>query len=154
MAGVGWRQQGSGIDTGTATKTILQVVAAANHALLIDEWSISFKGTSSTAAPIQVELLRQTTAGTGGVAQNPVKDPDDSDETLQVTGLKGPAGTWTAEPTAGDILDVQEVHPQTGYTWQAAFGKRIKVGGGDRLGIRVVTPGADVNCSATFKGEE
>lgn len=69
-----------------------------------------------------------------------VKDPDDTDETLQTTAQH----TATAEPTAGDILVSELIHPQTGYTWQAPFGKAIKIGGGDRLGFRVLA-GADVN---------
>jgi hypothetical protein len=149
MSGVGWSAQTSEVATGTALKTIIQVIAAANHALLVHEWSVSFKGVSTTGTPILVEVLRQTTGGTMS-SLTPVKDPnDDSDETLQVTAQH----TATAEPTAGDVLKKELVHPQTGYTWQAPFGKPIKVGGGDRLGIRV-TSAADVNCVARFSGEE
>ena len=40
------------ISTGTALKTLLQIVAPSNHRLLIHEWSISFDGVSNTATPI------------------------------------------------------------------------------------------------------
>jgi hypothetical protein len=136
------------VATGTSAKTILQAVAASNHAALIDEVSVSFQGTSNTAAPILVEVLRQTTAGTMSSLTG-VKDPDDWDETLQTTFQH----TATAEPTAGDVLMREYVHPQTGYTWQAPFGRQIKIGGGDRLGVRV-TAGADVNCVVRVAGEE
>jgi hypothetical protein len=79
----------------------------------------------------------------------PVKHDDAADETLQVTAQQAAS----AEPTAGDVLMTEEVHPQTGYTWQAPFGKAIPVGGGDRLGVRV-TAGADVNCVVRLNGEE
>mgnify|MGYP006908266904 CR=1 FL=1 len=148
MAGVRFKAVTDEIATGTALKTLLQVVAASNHGVLIDEVSISFKGTSNTAAPIQVEVVRQTTAGTMS-SLTPVKDPDDTDETLQVTAQH----TATVEPTEGDVLMRELVHPQTGYTWQAPFGKAIKIGGGDRLGI-AVTAGADVNAIARVAGEE
>lgn len=148
MSCVGWKLSSGATATGTSLKTILQAVAAANHALAVHEIAISFAGTSNTAAPILVEVVRQSDAGTSSAA-TPVKDPDDSAETLQVTGRK----TITSEPTTGDVLEAYYVHPQTGYTWQAQFAKHIKVGGGDRLGVRV-TAAADVNCTVTMKGEE
>ena len=63
MAGILAVAQTGEISTGTSQKTLLQIVAATNHRVLVKEWSISFKGVSNTAAPIEVELLRQTDAG-------------------------------------------------------------------------------------------
>ena len=139
MAGVGFKAVTAEIATGTSLKTLLQIVAAANHGVLLWEFSVSFKGTNNAAAPIAFNVLRQTTAGTMS-ALTLVKDPDDTDETLQTTGQH----TATAEPTASDVLISELIHPQTGYTWQAPFGRAIKIGGGDRLGFRVLA-GADVN---------
>src|SRR5438067_1781420 len=107
MAGVRFKAVTGEVATGTALKTILQVVAASNHGVLIDEWSISFTGISNTATPILVQVMRQTTAGTMS-SLTPVKDPDDTDETLQTTAQH----TATAEPTASDVLFREEVHPQ------------------------------------------
>lgn len=148
MAGVGWKATTVPLATGTAVKTILQVVAPTNQALLIHEWSVSFEGVSNTALPINVELTRQSTAGTTS-ANTPVLAPDGGGETLQVTARDNA----TVEPTSGDVIDRQLVHPQTGYTWQATFDKKVKVRGGDRLAIRT-TAAVDVNVVATFKGEE
>lgn len=150
MAGVRFTARTDPIATGTSAKTLLQIIAASNHGVLIDEVSISFAGTSNTAAPIRVDVLRQTTAGTMTSSASTIKkDPDDSDETLQTTV----ADSASAEPTASDILMTEYVHPQTGYTWQAPFGRTIKIGGGDRLGIRV-TAAADVNAVCRVRGEE
>jgi len=149
MAGNGFHVTSGEVSTGTAKKTVLQVKAASNIRLKINEFDISFKGTSNTAAPIRVQVSRQSTDGTAGSAVTPVKNPSDSDDTLQLTAGKN----YSAEPTEGDILFDQEVHPQTGYTWQAPFGAEIMVKGGDRLAI-VVTAGADVTCTARFRGEE
>lgn len=148
MAAVRFKAVTGAVVTGTSVKTILQIVAASNHGVLIDEISISFDGTSAAATPIKVDVLRQTTAGTMS-ALTPVLDPDDSDETLQTTAQH----TATVEPTASSVLITELVHPQTGYTWSAAYGREIKIGGGDRLGIRV-TAGASVNCIARVCGEE
>src|SRR5262249_36787477 len=114
MAGVRFKATKSGVSTGTSAKTLMQIVAAANHGVPIDEVSISFQGTSNSASPIRVRVLRQTTTGTMS-ALTPVKDPDDTDETLQTTAQH----TATAEPTASDVLIEEYVHPQAGYTWQA-----------------------------------
>jgi hypothetical protein len=151
MAGMHFKARTDPIATGTGTKTLLQVKAASNVRIKIQEWSISFQGTSNTAAPIQVELLRQTSAGTMGTSASTLKkDPDDMTETLQTTIQD----TASSEPTAGDILDTQFVHPQLGYTWQAQFGKEIVVVGGERIAVRVVSPGASVNAVVSIKGEE
>lgn len=148
MSGVGIIAVTAQVSTGTSAKTILQLVAASNHAILITEWSISFEGTSNTAAPIQVILMRQTTAGTMS-ALTLVFNPDDLDETPEASAQH----TSTSEPSSGNILDGHLVHPQTGYTWQAPFGGEFKIGGGDRVGI-VVTAGSSIDCIATIKGHE
>lgn len=148
MSGVRWKLATAEVATGTSLKTIAQAVAAANHGALVDEISVSFQGVSNTGEPILVEVVRQTDAGTTS-ALTPVKDPDDTDETLQLTARH----TATAEPTTTDVLMREFVHPQTGWTWQAPFGRQIKIGGGDRLGVRV-TAGADVGCLVRMAGEE
>ena len=148
MAGVGFRAQTAEITTGVAKKTLLQVVAAANHRVLVKEISVAFKGTSPTDAPILVRILRQTTAGTMS-ALTPVKNNSADTETLQTTAQH----TATVEPTAGDVLMSEEVHPQTGLLWQATFGGEIIVPGGTRLGIDV-TAGVSVSATARIFGEE
>jgi hypothetical protein len=150
MAGVRFKVRTDGINTGTSAKTLLQIKAATNHAVLVEEISISFNGTNNTSAPIQVDVLRQTSAGTmTNSASTIVKDPDDASETLQTTRTD----SASAEPAASDILMTQYVHPQTGWTWQARYRGEIKVGGGDYLGVRV-TAGADVKAVVTLIGEE
>jgi hypothetical protein len=148
MSGVGWKAIAGAVSTTTSLLSILRVKAASNHAILVKEWGISFNGTSNTAEPILVQLARQTTDGTF-TSVTPVKDPDDTDETLQVTAGKNAS----AEPTPGDILWQGRIHPQNGFVWQAPYGEAIKVGGGDRLAI-VTTAPASVTCDAYMRGEE
>lgn len=148
MAGVRFTAVTAEIATGTALKTLIQIVAPANQRLKIDEISISFKGVVATDSPILVEVLRQTTAGTM-TALAPVKNNDGDPETLQVTALH----TATAEPTAGDVLKRWLVHPQAGRPWQAPFSRELIVKGGGRLGLRV-TAAASVNALVEVGGEE
>lgn len=134
--------------TAATVKTVVQLVAPANHRMKLKRWKVSFDGVSATAEPVQVELLRQTTAGTMS-ALTPVKKDDSLAETLQATAQH----TATAEPTAGDILENVEVHPQSGYELIYPDGWEVIVGGGDRLGIRCTAP-AGVNVRALMEYEE
>lgn len=122
--------------TAATAKTVLQVVAPANQRLELKRWGVFFDGTSPTNEPVQVRLLRQTTAGTM-TALTPVMLAAGS-ETVQSTAQH----TATAEPTAGNTLDVAEVHPQSGYEVVIPFDQAIEVPGGGRLAIECTAPAA------------
>jgi hypothetical protein len=144
MSRVKFRAATGQVSTTTGLRTILQLVAAANHRLSNVFFSISFEGISSTDPPIEVRVLRQTTAGTMS-ALTPIKDESTDDETLQVTAQH----TATVEPTAGDVLYRQFVHPQNGARELGPF----TVPGGTRLGLDVLgTPAVD--CIVSARGEE
>lgn len=129
-------------------KTVIQLVAATNHRVKVLRWGVFFDGTSVTAEPVQVRLLRQTTAGTMS-ALTPVKMDDSIADTLLTTAQH----TATAEPTASDVLDVIECHPQQGYEIVYPLGMEPIIGGGDRLGIECTAP-ATVNVRAKMHFEE
>ena len=148
MAGVLFTVSTGEIATGTSAKTMLQLVAASNHRVKVHEWSIAFKGINNAHSPVKVRLLRQSSAGTTSSLTVNKWDSTDA-ETLQLTAGENA----TVEPTADCVLDAQEIHPQTGYTWQAPFGRELVVPGGTRLGIEV-TAANDVTAIATVKGEE
>jgi hypothetical protein len=78
----------------------------------------------------------------------PVKQTTDS-ETVQTTAQH----TATAEPTASDVLDIAEVHPQSGYEVVLPPDMAIYVAGGARLGIECTAP-ATVNVRAKIVFEE
>lgn len=134
--------------TAATAKTVVQLVAAANHRVKILRWGVFFDGTSVTGEPVQVRVLRQSTAGTMS-SLTPVKMDDSLAETLLTTAQH----TATAEPTAGDIVDIAEVHPQASYEIIYPLGQEIIVGGGDRLGIECTAP-AGVNVRAKIVFEE
>jgi len=145
MAGTrGTLTTSAGFSTGTTTKSILQLVAPANTALVCNRASISFDGTSSSANKILVQILRSMTGGTGTV-RNPVKINASDSETLQATGVEN----FSAEPSGGTVVFEELIHPQTGYTSPEA----IKVKAGETLTMRVLAP-ASVPCRARFNFEE
>jgi len=143
MAGLFARATTAQVATGTSAKTILQLVAASNHRIVVPRITVSFEGVTATDAPIQVVVMRQSTAGTMS-ALTPSKYNDSDDETLQTTAQH----TASAEPTSGDILETQLIHPQG----RGVFGP-FTVKGGGRLGV-VVTASVSVDCVVSAQIEE
>lgn len=147
MAGRSFHGTQAGIALAAATaKTVAQIRAAANHGIELLEVEVSGDGTTPTAAPIKVEVLRQTTDGTM-TSLTLVKGDDGVDDTLDTTA----AHTATSEPTAGDVLWVGRVHPQHGRTWVFDPPLRLKTAG--RYGIRCTAASA-VNVDVSFRGRE
>jgi hypothetical protein len=129
--------------TASNTETLIQVVAAANHGFIVCGWGVAFAGTGVNEEPIQIDLIRQTTAGTSA-SLTLVKWDDSIADSIDSSGLQD----FTAEPTAGDVLASTESHPQAGYEIWYPEGKEPRVGAADRIGIRVLTP-SGVNPSAS-----
>jgi hypothetical protein len=122
--------------TAATAKTALQIVAASNHRVKVTGFAIFFKGTSATDTPVKYRILRQTTAGTmtaGTAGTHLSKNNDADDETVQTTVQH----TATAEPTAGDVLEFGEIHPQTGARWFYPLGQEIIIKGGGRVGVEL-----------------
>jgi hypothetical protein len=134
--------------TAATAKTVIQITAAANHRVAVLGWGVFFDGTSVTAEPVQVRLLRQTTAGTM-TSLTPVALDGDVALTLQTTAQH----TATAEPTAGNVLDVIECHPQQGYEIKYPLGQEPILSGSGRVGIECTAP-AGVNVRAKILFEE
>jgi len=132
-----------------ATKeTLIQLIAAANHRVKILEWGVYFDGISSTEAPVEITLERQSDAGTGS-SLTLVKLDDSIADTLLTTAQQD----FSVDPTPGNVLEVKEVHPQGGFEKQYRVGEEPIIGGGDRLAITATAP-AIVNVRAYIKFEE
>lgn len=128
-------------------KTILQLVAPTSQMVVPLAVRVSFDGVSSTAEPVTVEVLRQTTAGT--MTARTLNKTRVGGPTLQSTGQH----TATAEPTAGDVLREWLIHPQSGAEISLELGSPIEIDGGGRLGLRCTAP-ATVNVRAQIDFEE
>jgi len=144
----------SGVTTGTALKTIAQIASSSTTRAEVIEWSLSFNGTNAAAVPVLVQLNRQTSAGTGGVAATAFQQ-DPADPTALLTGLTGPlAATWTAEPTAGNII-YQDYYTPVGLgpAWQYPLGRGLILPVSSRIAI-VVTAAVAVNCAGHITWNE
>lgn len=132
MSDLIWTAKTGEVSLSAATaKTVLQIVAPSNHRLKVLRWGVFFDGTTVGNEPVLVEIVRQSTAGTMS-ALTLVKNDDSIAETIQSTAQH----TATAEPTSGDVIDIAKVHPQSPWVVLFPLGQELKVGGGDRLGIR------------------
>jgi len=138
----------------SVTKTLLQLAAPTNQRFALQNAYISFDGVTASDKHHEVQMLRQTDAGTGGVAATEFSLRDDP-ETPQVTALKGP---WaTTEPAAGQIVKRWFIHPQAAYERIYLPGvDEIEAKGGGRLAMRIVSPAgvATVNALAGMEWEE
>lgn len=151
MSGVGFQATTARIATGTGgtAKTILQLVAPANQRVFVKRIVVTFRGVDATQAPIKVDVLTQTTAGTMS-SLTLVKDPPDSGETLQTTALH----TATVEPTAGNIRRTRLVPPVSSYEFFFGNNNPLEIIGGTRLGVRVTNDGTDCDCVVDADCEE
>lgn len=130
-------------------ETVVQLRGATAVKARIVEWGISFDGTSATAAPVQVRLLRQSTDGTATGAVEAKWDPDSP--AANCTAFH----SFTAEPTAGDVLAHYEVHPQAGLIIQYPLGREPTLDDAttSRIAVEANAP-AVVNCAAYIVWEE
>jgi len=147
------RFQGSGRITETAVaaatvETLIQLLAAANHRVALLGYGVGGTGTSNTEEPGNIDILRQTTAGTAS-ALTLVKLDDSVAETLLTTGQY----LFTVEPAAGDVLRSHTLHPQAAMDIRDAFSREIIMGGADRIGIRATFADAQ-NLDAYLDFEE
>lgn len=131
-----------GVSTGTAPKTLIQLIAAANHGIELAEMHIGFHGLINSHKPITVTLERQDGDGTMSELTL-VKNNDSVTDSLDTTAQH----TATVEPTSDGVVRTWTVHPQTGLSIAFPADTRPKVGAGDRMGL-VVHAENDVTADA------
>lgn len=131
--------------------TVLQAIAPANHRVLVRSFEIGFRGVVVTGTPIELAVLYQSTAGTGGTSVTP-RNTNAVAETIQTTALRG---AFSAEPTAGNIIWEGSCQPQLASGKAFTFSQEFVIPGGGRLGLRVTdSSSAGSVCFATFYCEE
>lgn len=130
-------------------ETVLVVASGAAKRLKIRRWGISFNGTNVTNAPVQVQLMRFTSAGTASTGT-----PQKMDE-ADVPVLSGSTfrSAFAAEPTTGAILESHYVSPAGGQLIENYFDDAPIVGVSGFLGLRVLGNDA-VSVSAFIHYEE
>lgn len=135
----------------TVAKTVVQVVSAANTQGEVVEVSVGFDGISSTEKHIEVRIARQSTAGTSSALTMVYPETTPTGVTPTTTARH----TATVEPTTGDILVREFVHPQGKFIWRPSDKDRIWFFNGGRIGVVCLAPtGVNVNVIARIVTEE
>lgn len=152
MAGIQCLAQQSEVALTAATaKTVLQIKAPANQRVKILEWGVYSDGIDPLAAAVEVTLVRQTSAGTMSAVTVTKLTP--GSETVQTTASHTATAEPTPSPAGGNIMDVAEYHPQSGYEKILPMGSEIILAGGEYAGIVCTAPAA-VNVRPKIKFEE
>jgi hypothetical protein len=134
----------------TAAETVLQLRGVTTRKGRLVAWGVSFDGATASDAPAQVRLLFQTTDGTGSAATEVPLDGDSP--AALITGFH----SFSAEPTAGGVIEHHQVHPQGGNLIREYPPGREPVldnATSSRIGIEV-TAAAAVNAVAFLQWEE
>lgn len=114
-------------------ETLWQVIAPANHRLLLFAIELMPLGSTAATAPIPFDVVRQTTAGTAS-SLTPIKEAPDAAESIQSTAQK----TFTVEPTLGESKFQFSLHQQGSRLWTPPSGP-IVIAGGERWGLRYLS---------------
>lgn len=136
--------------SGTADRTMLQLIGATNHRVHIREMLITYAGATSTAVPHRWKILTQTTAGTNS-ALTLNKTNSGDDESLEVTANYLFTST---DPTDSTVMYEFNVPVYQGGIWVPFDYGDLVIVNGARLGFKVYTPAASINFSLTVIGEE
>lgn len=137
--------------TGTAASTAIQIslgdAGNSHRRVKIRGFSVAFNGTSATAEPVLVRLLRQTTAGT--MSSGNARVINAATETPQAAVTINA----TTNPTAGNVLYETLVHPQGGLNIFFPPDEMPEIPGGGRVGLELTAP-ANVTARSTMIVEE
>ncbi len=125
------------VTVAATTGTLLELVAPAGLRLQIVQWSVSFNGTSATQAPITVQLIRKTVAGTGGTAE-----AEAAWDEANGVALGAVTSMHTGEGTVGGIMEQIFVHPQSGIVVQYPPDSWPVVALNGIIALRYITPAA------------
>lgn len=134
------------------TQTVLELKPATAVPIKITKVQVGFDG-SAAAAGVRVQLIRQSTDGTGAATPPTPQKKDPGDRAAQCTVLH----KLSAEGTLDAILDEQYVQPFGGvYLLQYPLDEEWHaIENGNRIAIRIITPsGVSPNFTASFDFEE
>lgn len=121
----------------STVQTLATVLASANKSVRLVRWGVSFNGADVAKAPIRVELLRLTSNGTS-TSYTP-KKIDPTSDAVMASGRT----SFTAEPVAGDVLEVHYLSPAGGGIVEVyAPDERINVAPAGAVGVRVLASDA------------
>lgn len=133
-------------------ETVIALIGATQVKAKIVEFGVSFDGTSATAEPVRIRMVRTTADDGTSTAATEVQFSDPDNPTPNCAAKH----SYTAEPTkASQAMAEWQVHPQAGLVMQYPLGREPGLDNTTSNGIAIeVTAPAVVNCSAYIIWEE
>jgi hypothetical protein len=128
-------------------KCLIVLSAPAQQRLKLKSLGVYFDGISSIAVPVQIVIARASSAGTT-TAATPARMGAGSETPQATAGIDA-----SANPTKGDILEILNIHPQSGFKEMYPLGDELLVPGGGRVAV-YAKAAAIVNLAATLIYEE
>lgn len=127
------------VATGTALKTLLQIGVPANTPINVWAWGVSFRGVAAADPPGECYLIDTDVAATvTTLTPDPWQFPTDiASIAVGGTALTGYNASAEGTITASRVLDVQQVHPQSGYSVWFPSDARSRVGQSTARYLRV-----------------
>ena len=129
MAGDQYVAAAEGINLGAATALVVLGIVSTGGArrMNLNELGISFNGSSSSATPVTVRLVRVTGSVTGGGTATQSPTPLDAAAPSATYSSYQPTtatpGVYTGAPTVGAILRTWYVSPTSGLVVQFPLGQ-------------------------------
>lgn len=121
-------------------KTALQVTAPTHQRVEVPFLEVSFDGISPTDRPVDVKVMRQTTAVTSGTSITIIELPNGDPGTVQTTAIAGDSDS--VEPTLSDVYWQGYLHPQGRHIIARPNGKPFAIIPAERLGVVCNAPDA------------
>lgn len=131
--------------TAGLTKTLIQLQAPTNQGVAWLRASVSFQGVTVSDAPVKVDIVKQTSAGTMQAYTEVLACGPGASITPQATVTTNASSS--DEPTTTDIVDVKYVHPQAGYEYVFTEGQDELTYANARYALRVVAPSSFTTCN-------
>lgn len=125
----------------TPLVTLVVYPTASTRRMAVNEIAVTFNGTTATATPAIVRLVRTTTAPTGSPTAC-TQGPTPMDASSPASLCTGFMPTWTTGPTVTSILRTWYVSPTSGIVLQLPLGLEADSPStaSNGFGIQVVAP--------------
>lgn len=124
--------------TALVAATAKTAIELATGAAVANQWiqlDVTFNGTTATAIPVTVEIVRYTATGTG-TTYTPNKIGPAQDVAAGTTAKIND----TVEPSTPTILLAWFVSPTSGVTWQFPLSREVAMINSQFLGVRLTAP--------------